>query len=249
MLVRWALFPRYFLSPRPDAGASVSGLERLALDTPGGEIEGWFLPADRGGRRAPVVIFAHGNGELIDDWPEALEPYRQMGINVLLPEYRGYGRSAGSPSEEAIVEDYVRFHDRVAARDDVDASRIIFHGRSLGGGVVCALARERLPAGLILESTFTSIPDVAERWLLPRSLIKDRFESEAIVRELDVPILVFHGRHDRVVPYEHGESLSRAARHGTLVSYDCEHNDLPREADGFWAEIRRYLETMLAISG
>jgi pimeloyl-ACP methyl ester carboxylesterase len=249
MLVRWVLFPRYVCRPRSDAGAGIEGLERISVDTPDGEVEAWFLPADGGsGQKRPLVVFAHGNGELIDDWPDELSPYRRMGVHLLLPEYRGYGRSPGTPSEQAIVGDYLRFYDAIVGRADVDASRVVFHGRSLGGGVVLQLARYRRPAGLVLESTFTSVPDVAERWLVPRMLIEDRFESERVVRGLDLPILIFHGTRDRVVPYAHGVALQAAAREARLVPYDCDHNDLPRHADGFWAEIRRYLETILAIS-
>jgi pimeloyl-ACP methyl ester carboxylesterase len=243
MLVRWVLFPRSVLRPRLDAGASVRGLEKLSLSTREGPVEAWFLPADHDGSQppAPVVVFAHGNGELIEDWPEALEPYRRMGLHVLLPEYRGYGNSAGSPSELAIVEDYIRFYDLVRGRVDVDATRIVLHGRSLGGGVVCALARERPAAALVLESTFTSVPDVAKKWFVPGRLIRDRFDSQAVVRALDVPILVVHGTCDRVVPYEHGVALARAGKRARLVSYECDHNDLPRKTDGFWTEIHRFL--------
>jgi len=246
MLQRWFLFPRYLLRPLPSAGTSVRGLETLTIDTPQGNVEAWFLPGDGASpeRPAPVVIFAHGNGELIDDWPEMLDPYRRMGLSVFLPEYRGYGRSAGTPSELHIVEDYVRFHDLVRARPDVDAGCIVLHGRSLGGGVVCALAGQRSARGLVLESTFTCIADIARRWLIPRSLIEDRFESESIVRTLDIPILLFHGTRDRVVPYQHALALVQAAKRGKLVTYDCDHNDMARTPQSFWSEIRRYLESL-----
>ena len=244
MIARWFLFPRYLLHARPNAEADFRGVERLSISVPQGQVEAWFLPADEreAGRRAPLVIFAHGNGELIEDWPLALDPYRRMGLHVLLPEYRGYGRSAGEPSERAIVEDYVRFYDLACARGDVRPDRVVLHGRSLGGGVVCALARARRPTAMILESTFTSVPDVARQWYVPRALITDKFESAGVVASLDLPILIFHGTCDRVVPFEHGVMLSRLARRARLVRYDCDHNDLPRGPDGYWAEIRRFLD-------
>src|SRR5688572_30832441 len=125
----------------PRAGEGIAGLERLHV----GPVEGWFLPAYgvAAGRPGPAVIFAHGNAEIIDPYALELEPYRRMGVSVLLPEFRGYGRSGGEPSEEGITDDFVAFHDLLAARPDVDPSRIVFHGRSLGGGVVCALAARR----------------------------------------------------------------------------------------------------------
>jgi alpha-beta hydrolase superfamily lysophospholipase len=207
-------------------------VEKLSIIIREGEVEAWFLPADgsAAGRPAPLVIFAHGNGELIEDWPEVLDPYRRMGMHLLLPEYRGYGRSAGAPSERAIVDDYIRFHDLVMARPDVDSRRVVLHGRSLGGGVVCALARQRPPTALVLESTFTSVPDVARKWLVPSSLIEDRFDSASVVATLEAP-----------VPFAHGLQLSKLAKRGRLVRYECDHNDLPRHQDGYWAELRQFL--------
>jgi fermentation-respiration switch protein FrsA (DUF1100 family) len=244
MIARWFLFPRHLLRVDPNAGAGVRGLEKLSIIVSEGKVEAWFLPADavEAGRPAPLVIFAHGNGELIEHWPQALDPYRRMGLHLLLPEYRGYGRSAGLPSESAIVEDFVRFYDLVSLRPDVDPRRIVLHGRSLGGGVACGLARSRRPAALVLESTFTSVFDVARQWLVPRALITDKFDSASVVASLDVPVLIFHGTRDRVVPFEHGEKLSRLARRARLVRYECDHNDLPRRPDGYWAEIRRFLQ-------
>jgi fermentation-respiration switch protein FrsA (DUF1100 family) len=243
MIARWVLFPRYFLRSSPNAELGVFGVEKLSIIIREGEVLAWFLPAYglAAGQSAPLVVFAHGNGELIEHWPQVLDPYRRMGMHLLLPEYRGYGRSAGTPSEKAIVEDYVRFYDLVCARAEVDAGRVILHGRSLGGGVVCAVARERRPAALVLESTFTSVYDVARRWRVPRRLIQDPFDSASVLQTLDVPILIFHGTCDRVVPFDHALKLSRLARRARLVSYECDHNDLPRHDEGFWAELRRFL--------
>jgi fermentation-respiration switch protein FrsA (DUF1100 family) len=244
MLARWVLFPRYLLRAKPDAEVGVRGLEKLSIISRDGEVEAWFLAADGAlaGETRPLVIFAHGNGELIEDWPDVLEPYRRMGVHLLLPEYRGYGRSAGEPSEKVIVEDYVRFHDLARSRPDVDEHKIVLHGRSLGGGVVCALARQRRPAALVLESTFTSIPNVARRWFVPAGLIEDRFDSAGAIASLDAPILIFHGTRDRVIPYEHGVELARIAKRARLVTSQCDHNDLPRREEGYWSEIRRFLE-------
>jgi uncharacterized protein len=243
MIARWFLFPRHLVRAEPNPEAGIRGLEKLSLRIPDGNVEAWFLPADavETGQKAPLVIFAHGNGELIEHWPAALDPYRRMGMHVLLPEYRGYGRSAGLPSERAIVGDFVRFYDLACARPDVDARRVVLHGRSLGGGVVCALAHTRKPAALLLESTFTSVPDVARQWLVPKALIADKFDSASVIASFDLPILIFHGTCDRVVPFEHGVKLSRLARRSRLVRYECDHNDLPRGAGEYWAEIRRFL--------
>src|SRR5579859_2501538 len=177
-LEQMILFPGTMLGA-PSEPPRVQGLERLALPSSEGNVEAFYLPAFETSARgpAPAVIFAHGNGEIIDQWAAPLEPYRAMGIGVLLPEYRGYGRSEGTPSEAAITEDFVGFYDLLVRRGDVDPSRIVLHGRSLGGGAVCALARHRPAAALVLESTFTSVPDVARRWLVPGALLVSRFDT------------------------------------------------------------------------
>ncbi len=206
-------------------------------------MEAWFLPGDgvSVASPGPAVVFGHGNAELIEHWPELLAPYRQMGISVLLPEYRGYGRSAGTPSEAAIREDFLAFFARLVARPEVDPRRVVLHGRSLGGGAVCTLAERHPPAALVLQSTFTSVADVAKGWLVPRALVADRFESLPVVQRLECPVLVVHGRRDRIVPFAHGEALARSCRRGRLVAVDADHNDCPPEWGSFWREIDLFL--------
>lgn len=240
---RLLVFPRYMARPFPNAGAGIRGLERLWVQTDDGRVEGWLLPGDGVSpeRPGPLVVFAHGNGELIEYWADELEPYRRLGVTVLLPEYRGYGRSAGSPSESAIVEDFERFVALAAARPEIDEGRVLYHGRSIGGGVVCALSRRRAPRAMILSSTFTSIADIARRFLLPRFLVLDPFDNEAALGRYRGPLLIVHGRRDGVVPVEHAHALSRAAPHARLVLYDADHNDCPPDPEPFWQEVERFL--------
>ena len=142
-------------------------------------VEAWFLPAYReaGGGPAPLVVFAHGNAELIDPWPQVLSPYRNLGCHVLLPEYRSYGRSGGKPSEASICADVHAFVRKIIQRPDVDSSRVVFHGRSLGGGVLGAVAQRWSPRAAILESTFTSLEDLARDMYLPGSLVFDKYRT------------------------------------------------------------------------
>lgn len=239
-LQRRIVFPRHLVRPAPAAGQGLVGLQRLWLQGDAGAVEAWLLPGEgvSPAHPGPAVIFAHGNAELIDDWPQRLEPYRQRGITVLLPEYRGYGRSAGRPSEAAIAADFRGFYDRLAARPEVDARRIVLHGRSLGGGVVCALAAQRPAAALILMSTFTSVRTMARAFGLPGFAVLDPFDNLAVVRRFPGPTLLVHGRRDRVIPVRHGQELQRAARHGRLVLYpDADHNDCPPDWATFWPEV------------
>ncbi|MEM6855867.1 MAG: alpha/beta fold hydrolase, partial [Planctomycetota bacterium] len=133
---RLLVFPGAYF---PAAGSPdlPAGVEVWTRDTDEGGVEAWIMP----GRGAtpetpgPAVVFTHGNGETISIWTGEMRWYTERGYTVLLPEYRGYGRSAGRPSQAKIVDDATYFYDRLAARPEVDADRIVFHGRSLGGGV------------------------------------------------------------------------------------------------------------------
>jgi fermentation-respiration switch protein FrsA (DUF1100 family) len=239
-LQRRILYPRHLVDPEPDAGEGVPGLERWWLDTPSGPVEAWFLPGQGAlpDAPAPLVVFTHGNAEVIEQWPDDLAPYRTWGASLLLPEYRGYGRSAGRPTQAGITADLTAFVDRALARPDVAGGKVAYHGRSLGGGVACALAAARPPAALVLESTFTSVRDRAhEMTLLPRAWVRDPWDNLTVVGAFAGPVLVLHGTRDRTIPVRHGERLRAAARDGRIETWVAGHNDLPRD-DRYWGAIR-----------
>ncbi len=241
-LQRSLLFPRHMLTVAPNAGDDIPGLERLWIDSDEGRVEAWFLPGDgvSAQKPGPAVLFAHGNGELIDHWPQTLAGYRRLGISVLLPEYRGYGRSAGSPSQRSIESDFVRFYELLIKRPEVDGTRLLFHGRSLGGGAVCALAARRPPRALILMSTFTSVRQMARRFWAPGFIVKDPFDNLAVVKKLSLPIFVLHGDADTLIPVEQGQALAEAAKQSDLKLYSGQpHNFWPRS---FFADVKPFLQ-------
>ena len=211
----------------------------------GGAVESWFISAkpDERGKPAPSVIYFHGNAELIDEQDRIVLGYAKIGVSVFLPEYRGYGRSAGKPSEKDIAADMARFYDLLIRRSDVDPSRIVFHGRSVGGGVASDLAIRRAPAALILESTFTSIARMATKFGAPPFLLKHPFRTDRVVAALDVPMLIFHGTRDTVVPVSNGRQLHQLARRGTYIEYNSDHNDFPGEGneEAYWREVQAFL--------
>ena len=241
---RALLFPGKFRTPAADAGADVAGLQRLYIEIEGGRVEAWFLPGDGvdDEHPGPLVIYAHGNGGLIDQAPPALQGYRRRGISVLLPEYRGYGRSAGSPSESALADDFVVFYDTVIRRPDVDERRVVLHGRSLGGGVASSLAKRRPVAAIVLHSTFTSIRDVAwDKYFMPSILVLDPFDNVELVSRYEGPILIVHGTDDQLIPVAHAEALHQAAPNSELLLLPGGHNDFPRDWDALMVEIDRFL--------
>ncbi len=188
------------------------------------------------------MVFAHGNRERIEDWPERLRPYRDMGLAVLLPEYRGFGRATGEPSEAAIEGDLVHYVDRLGDRPEIDAQRIVYHGRSLGGGVVGVLSTRRRCAALILESTFTNVPDLASQWMAPMGAIRDRFDTRDALLHSYTPTLILHGVRDGLIPFRHALELDRIAWDSRLVAFEAGHDDLPR-GDAYWGAIRALLES------
>jgi hypothetical protein len=235
-LQRSVLFPR----PPAPAHSPADGRQDVEIVRLGPhDVEAWFLAAPVEARPAPVLVFTHGNGELIDHWLGEMETPQGWGMGILLVEYPGYGRSGGSPSESSIRETMVAAYDWLVTRDDVDGARILAHGRSLGGGAACLLARERKVAALILESSFTGVRPLALRSGVLGPLVLDPFDNLEVVSGFEGPVLVLHGTRDRIIPVSHGRELASAARDGELHELDCGHNDSPRP----WKLIHQFLGT------
>lgn len=228
---------RTALYPAPPAGdgereLAASGGTRLWLDAAGAKIEAWLLPPTGGGDGPhPLLLFTHGNGELIDHWAGAFDEARADGFAVLLVEYPGYGRSGGAPSEATVRETVLAAYDAAAADPSVDPKRIVAWGRSLGGGAAGILSRERPLAGLVLESTFTNVPDVAARLGVPTSMLDDRYDTLDAVARYEGPVLILHGEKDKLIPVSHAHRLHEAAKGSRLVVLDCGHNDCAVEWD------------------
>ena len=215
---------------RDDAVALGPRSERIWLESPGARTEAFLLASTAsGGRPAPLVLYTHGNGELIDVWVDQFEPLRAAGVSILLVEYPGYGRSSGSPSEVSITRAMAAAFDWAAAQPGVDRAHIIGWGRSLGGGAICALARERPLAALVLESTFTSVRAMAyDLFRVPAFLVRDSFDNLEVVRTFAGPILLLHGERDQSIPLAHARALQAAAAHAELHVLPCGHNDCAR---------------------
>ncbi len=237
-----------FRDPAPSPPA-VPGLEVHRLRVGEAEVEAWLLPALDAPAPTPAVLFFHGNGELIDDWPFAVEGLRRRGLAVLLVEFPGYGRSGGKPHQSTLEEAALRAWDLVEERPDLDETRVIAYGRSLGGGAACRLAALRPVAALALSSTFTSVRALAARRLVPGFLVSQPYDNLAVVRDFEGPILIAHGRRDATIPSEHGEALARAASHARLVLYDAHHNDCPPDLDEHWGDVAGLLAGVSGSAG
>lgn len=240
LLQRHIMFPRIKISEPSNINDDMPDLEKIWINTSYGKIETWFIPplSQHGQGPRPAVIFAHGNAEIIDQWPETLKKFTELGIGVLLVEYPGYGRSKGSPSQKSITEAFVAAYDVLIARKDVDPSKIILLGRSIGGGAVCALAAKRPSAMLILMSSFISTKSLASKYFVPGFLALDPFDNISTVRSYSGTVLVIHGKNDELIPYRQGVALFNAAKRGKMLTYNCGHNDCPPDWDIFREDIK-----------
>jgi fermentation-respiration switch protein FrsA (DUF1100 family) len=231
-------FPYIPTSAQIPAAVQAFGGEVIRLDVDGKRVEAWFMPARNPGR-APLIINAHGNGELIDQWAERVGPVRDAGFGVLLVEYPGYGRSEGMPSERSISDAMVAAYDWAAKDPRVDPRRIVAHGRSMGGGAVGQLAKHRQLAALILESSFASLADMVRAHGVPDFLVTNRFDTYSVLREYRGPVLIIHGVDDEVIPFLHARRLASVAPQARFVELPCHHNDCPPQWElvlGFLAE-------------
>ncbi len=234
-LQRQLLFPRPAASGAPPPPADV---RKVWLASADGAVEAWYLPPERrSAARAPLLVFFHGNGELIDFVADEFSEPRGWGMGLLLVEFPGYGRSAGTPSQASISEVALAAGDWARQRDDLDAERIVAYGRSLGGAAAAILATQRPMAALVLESTFTSVRSFAHDFWVPELIVRDPFDTLTLLQSYSRPLLVIHGERDRVVPIDHGRRLSRAVRGSQLKVLGCGHNDCERP----WQVVREFL--------
>jgi fermentation-respiration switch protein FrsA (DUF1100 family) len=246
---RSILFPGQHIDASKLSAPAINNLKRIWLKTSVGRVEAWYMPVrdDRGDKEQPVVIFAHGNYELIDYFSSDLLRYNEMGVSVLMVEFPGYGRSEGYPSQSTIGEAFIMAYDWLI-ENGVNKTNIIAHGRSVGGGPVCYLARERDIRALILQSTFSSVRQFAWRYLLPPFLVRDPFDNLSVVKSFGGPILIFHGRYDEIIPYKNAVELYNSSRDAKLITYNCRHNDCPPDWGSYWQSIRGFLEDNSIIS-
>lgn len=196
----------------------------------GVDLHGWWIPhADARG----TLLYCHGNTGSIANRIGVFRHLRRLRVNLLAFDYRGYGRSAGTPSESGLFQDVRAAFDHLVGALGQPRSQVILFGHSLGGAVAIDCALDRRPAGLVVQASFTHIRDAAKALFptLPLHLAATRqFRSIEKVARLGMPKLFIHGDSDATVPLELGKKLFEAAsepkelyivRHGG-------HNDLHR---------------------
>ena len=217
--------------------------ESVALTTADGVgLHGWFVPAEGASH---TLLFFHGNAGNISHRLGSLRIWHDLGVDVLIIDYRGYGRSEGRPSEAGLYRDADAAWRYLREARDVPPERIVAFGRSLGGAVAACLAAERALGGLILESTFRSVPELGADlypWLPVRWLARLDYDTEACLEHVDAPVLVVHSEDDEIIPFSHGQALAQRAG-GGLLRLRGDHNTGFLRSEGVY---RRGLAEFLA---
>ena len=226
-----------------DLGAA--GIEPAWLDTSFGKVEAWYIPPAAGvaGAPAPAVIFGHGNGELIDFWPEVLKRFSARwewaccwwntpatAGRPEAPPRRAYRRPSPGPT--------IRWR---RARMSIPPASSFSGARWAAARCATSPQSDRRRRSFSCHASRVCA-SFAIRYLAPSFLIRDPFDNLAVVSDYSGPVLVIHGRFDEIIPFGHGKALHEAARNGKMIAYEAGHNDCPPDWAVFWRDAEEFLK-------
>jgi fermentation-respiration switch protein FrsA (DUF1100 family) len=240
----YVYFPtRDLLATPADVGLDFEDLELRTTD--GETIHAWYVPAGPG---AVTLLDCHGNGGNIGDRVATIRLFHDLGLSVLIFDYRGYGRSSGKPGEAGTYRDAEAAWRHLTERRGVPAGEIVVFGRSLGGAVATWLAAEHTPAALIVESAFSSLPDMAQEsypYLPARLFCRFRYDNAARIRQVRCPVLVAHSPEDEMIPFDQGRAVFNAARSPKeFFPLEGDHNGgFLAKGEAYAAGLRTFLTT------
>ena len=245
---RFVFFPTEEIVQTP-AAVGLTYEEVFFTTSDGLRLHGWFVP----GNGDVTWVWFHGNGGNIGHRVDELALFHhKLGVNQFIFDYRGYGRSEGTPSEKGTYQDARAAMAYLHSRPDVDAGKIVYFGRSLGAAVAVELAGSHPPLGLVLVAAFSSMEDMARLtfpFLPVGLLVKGHYDSLSRIREIQSPLLVMHGDLDSTVPLSQGEKLFNSAngpkRFHVLTGAD--HNDTYLVGQGYWEALDEFLATLSAV--
>lgn len=257
-LLLWGFQTRlmFFPSAVIKATPATVGLayEDVWLSVQPGQVNGWWVPATPD---APVLLYLHGNGSNLGDLVNRVKRWHDLGMAVFLIDYRGYGRSWGVfPNEESVYADAEAAWQSLIQRQ-IPSKRVVIYGQSIGGAVAMELAvRHPEAAGVIVESSFTSMRDMVTRtvptFLLPTNfLLTQHFDSLSKVRWLKIPILLIHGTADDTIPARMSQALFAAAPHSKqlLLIPDADHNNVAQMGGTLYLQaVQQFVERVCRVS-
>jgi len=189
-------------------------------------LHGWFVGSKR---NIGTVLFLHGNAGNISHRLDSLRIFNHLGLSTFIIDYRGYGQSEGKISEHGTYLDAEAAWQYLTVERGIDPGQIIIFGRSLGGAIAAYLAAKHPPAGLIIESVFTSVPDFGAK-LYPifpvRLLCRYQYDTKQSLGAVSCPVLVVHSPDDEIIPFENGRELYRSANEPkTFLQIRGDHNE------------------------
>lgn len=201
--------------------------EDIYLDTEDDvKINAWFIPADSSKH---VILFCHGNAGNISHRLESIRIFHSLGLDVIIFDYRGFGKSSGTPDEEGTCLDAETVWNYLINDKGFRPDQIIIFGRSLGSGIASWLAIKHQPAGLILESSFTSLPDLGAQiypFFPVRLLSRYHYPTIENLRKIYCPVLFIHSKQDEIIPYKLGiENFNKANEPKQFLELHGSHND------------------------
>lgn len=189
--------------------------EDVLLQTQDGEtISCWYIPAGGYEGSGKVILFSHGNAGNIGDRLGTIQVFNRMGYDVMIYDYRGYGASTGTPSEQGTYWDALTAWNYVKGDKGIPPEKIVLFGRSLGGAVAAWLAEQGKPGALILESTFRSAPEMARKmfpYLAVNLICKYDYNTGERLANITCPVLIAHSTDDEMIPFKHGRELYKLA--------------------------------------
>ncbi len=178
----------------------------------GVNLHGWFVPAERG---RGVVLFCHGNAGNISHRLESIQIFHRLGLDTFIFDYRGYGKSEGRISEEGTYLDVEAAWQYLVSNQKISDDKIIIWGRSLGGSIAAWIGQKHTAKLLILESVFTSVPDMGAEiypFFPVRLLARFKYKTIDYVKQVNFPVLIIHSPEDEIIPFVHGRRLFEAAK-------------------------------------
>ncbi len=203
---------RDLIATPEQVGLAYESVEIITTDNE--TLHGWFVPAPGATAAKGTVLFFHGNAGNISQRMYYLAMLAELGYATFIFDYRGYGRSSGSPSESGTYLDAQAAWHYLTVTKGIPPAHVVLFGESLGGAVAAWLAAREKPGALVLASTFTSVPDMAAKiypYLPVRLLSRFEYNTLEYLRSVTCPVFVAHSPQDEIVPFEQGRALFQAA--------------------------------------
>ncbi len=172
-------------------------------------LNGWLVKSAQMPQAAATILYCHGNAGNIGDRIEKLQDFSNLGVNVFIFDYRGFGKSQGRPTEQGMYRDALAAYDYLASREDIAKNRIVVYGASMGGVAAVDLASQRMVSALIADSTWTNAADMSQTIFpfVPSFLLTVQLDNANKIKEINVPKLFIHSSDDQTVPFRLGQKL------------------------------------------